>query len=96
MRNAPIDRLRGVAILTVLIGHSPRFIGQWQPALPFFIHEHIVTGVYYGVRVPTPLAPGHSVATKIALPPLQLEAGLQRVVVKHLYRIQGPLAEIPP
>lgn len=44
MRNAQIDRLRGVAILVVLMGHSPRFIGQWQPVLPFFLYEHIVLG----------------------------------------------------
>lgn len=51
MRNAHIDRLRGMAILLVLVGHSPRFIGEWSPVLPTSIYEHLVIGAYYGVTL---------------------------------------------
>jgi peptidoglycan/LPS O-acetylase OafA/YrhL len=92
MRNAQIDRLRGIAILAVLIGHSPRFIGQWQPVLPFSLYEHVVTGAYYGVTIFFVIS-GYLITSKfVHLGADELSADIRQFYLNRIGRVIPPLA----
>ena len=50
-RNAYVDRLRGISILMVLLGHSMRYDGFWVERFPKWLHAQIITSAIYGVTV---------------------------------------------
>lgn len=92
MRNAHIDRLRGIAIAMVILGHSPRFIGEWQPIPPLWVYNHIVTGAYFGVSIFFVIS-GYLITSKFIVHgsgPLAVNA--RKFYIQRISRIVPPLA----
>jgi peptidoglycan/LPS O-acetylase OafA/YrhL len=50
-RNGFIDRLRGLAILIVLFGHSLRYGYYWVETFPGWAAAYVIDGSYYGVSI---------------------------------------------
>jgi peptidoglycan/LPS O-acetylase OafA/YrhL len=76
----------------VLIGHSPRFIGQWSPALPEQIYIHVVVNAYYGVTMFFVIS-GYLITSKfIQSGSTEMSGDLKSFYVQRIGRIIPPLA----
>jgi peptidoglycan/LPS O-acetylase OafA/YrhL len=92
MRDHYIDRLRGLAILLVLIGHSPRFIGEWSPVFPETVYVHMVINAYYGVTMFFVIS-GYLITSKfVNFDSTEMSGDLRSFYMQRIGRIIPPLA----
>jgi peptidoglycan/LPS O-acetylase OafA/YrhL len=91
MRNAYVDRLRGAAILIVLLGHSPRYIGEWTPVVPAWSIEYVVKSAYYGVTMFFVVS-GYLITSKFLIPKnAAMSVDLRVFYIQRIGRIIPPL-----
>jgi peptidoglycan/LPS O-acetylase OafA/YrhL len=90
-RNSFIDRLRGVAILIVLFGHSLRYGYSWIEVFPSWLATHVVEGSFYGVSIFFAIS-GYLITGKFIRPASEvLHVDPRDFYIKRIGRIIPPL-----
>jgi peptidoglycan/LPS O-acetylase OafA/YrhL len=91
-RNSFIDRLRGVAILIVLLGHSIRYGGNWVESFPSWFATYVVQSGFYGVSIFFAIS-GYLITSKFISPgTTALGVEVRDFYIKRIGRIVPPLA----
>lgn len=89
-RNPFVDRLRGLAVSAVLVGHSLRFGGFWVEVFPDWARNHFIEGAYHGVTVFFVIS-GYLITQKFIGSDGLLLVNAPRFYVQRLARILPPL-----
>jgi peptidoglycan/LPS O-acetylase OafA/YrhL len=90
-RNGFIDRLRGLAILIVLLGHSLRYGHSWVEIFPAWFEAYVSDSSFYGVSIFFAIS-GYLITSKFITPESSnLRVEMRDFYIKRIGRIVPPL-----